>query len=132
VTTPPQPTALCPEEHAALAVEAWKKVVQTQEHFNEIWMKVITLYATVLAAVLSLYGVFLKDSSKHEFQIAGFEFDPIIAVCVAVFVASTLFYFVDKQWYYCLLLGAVYQGIGIANRWGDGLEEIKLGLKIAA
>lgn len=132
MTTPPKPSAPPAEERAALALEAWKKVVQTQEHFNEICMKVRTLYATVLAAILSLYGVFLKDTSKHGFNLAGLNFDPIIAVCVAVFVASTLFYFVDKQWYHRLLLGAVEQGAEIEDRWGEILPEIKLGSKITA
>jgi hypothetical protein len=132
VIPPLQPSVLTPKDHATLALEAWKKVVQTQEHFNEICMKVRTLYATVLAAVLSLYGVFLKDASKYAVKIAGFDFDPILAVCMAVFVASTLFYFVDKQWYHRLLLGAVDQGIEIEDRWGGVLPEIKLGSKIAA
>ena len=129
---PLKPSAPKPDEHAALALDVWKKVVQTQEHFNEICMKVRTLYATVLAAILSVYGVFLKDTTKHGIEIAGFDFDPILAVCVAVFVASTLFYFVDKQWYHRLLLGAVEQGAEIEERWGSILPEIKLGSKITA
>lgn len=131
MTTSPKPSAPPPEEHAAIALDAWKKVVQTQEHFNEICMKVRTLYATVLAAILSFYGVFLKDSSKHSLDVAVFKFDPIIAVCFAIFIASTLFYFVDKQWYHRLLLGAVEQGAAIEDRWGTILPEIKLGSKIS-
>lgn len=125
-----RPPAPSKEDYPALALDAWKKVVQTQEHFNEICMKVRTLYATVLAGILSLYGVFLKDSSRHGVNIANLEFDPIVAVCVAIFVTSTLFYFVDKHWYHRLLLGAVAQGREIEERWGDVMPEIRLGSKI--
>ena len=131
MTTPPQPSAPPPKEHALLALEAWKKVVQTQEHFNEICMKVRTLYATVLAAILSLYGVYLKDSKDHGIEISGFYFDPVLVVLVAVFISTTLFYFVDKEWYHRLLLGAVNQGAAIEKRWEEILPEIQLGSKIS-
>lgn len=128
----PNPSAPAKDEHASIALEAWKKVVQTQEHFNEICMKVRTLYATVLAAILSLYGVFLKDSKSHGFEIVGFYFDPVLVVLIAVFVSTTLFYFVDKEWYHRLLLGAVIQGAAIEERWKEVLPEIQLGSKISA
>lgn len=132
MNAPQEPSPPKKEDRASLALEAWKKVVQTQEHFNEICMKVRTLYATVLAGIISLYGVFLKDNSGHGFKIVGLDVDPILAICLAVFVTSTLFYFVDKEWYHRLLLGAVEQGAEIEGRWGDILPEIKLGSKITA
>ena len=128
--TAPKPNVPPIDEHAKIALEAWKKVVQTQEHFNEICMKVRTLYATVLAAILSLYGVFLKDSSDSGLKVAGLHFDAVMIVCIVVFVATTLFYFVDKEWYHRLLLGAVAQGAEIENRWANILPEIQLGAKI--
>ena len=118
-----------PDEHAKIALEAWKKVVQTQEHFNEICMKVRTLYATVLAAILSLYGVFMKDASGG-LSVGSASIDPIIFICLAIIVATTLFYFVDREWYHRLLLGAVEQGVAIENRWGSVLPEIQMGQKI--
>lgn len=128
----PRPLSLSREEHANIALEAWKKVVQTQEHFNEIEMKVRTLYATVLAAILSLYGVFMKDASKSGMDFGGLHADPILIVCFSIFVVSTLFYFVDRYWYHRLLLGAVLQGKEIEERWGSVLPEIQLGAKITA
>jgi len=127
----PKPTAPPAAERAALALEAWKKVVQTQEHFNEICMKVRTLYATVLAAILSLYGVILREPLNQSLHISGLSVDPFMAVCAAIFSVTTLFYFVDKEWYHRLLLGAVDQGIEIEKRWGDLLPEIQLGSKIS-
>ena len=122
---------MTPDENARIALEAWKKVVQTQEHFNEICMKVRTLYATVLAAILSLYGVFLKDQQSHRVSVSDVSFDPILAICFSIIVVTTLFYFVDKGWYHRLLLGAVSQGAEIERKWKSVLPEIQLGTKIS-
>lgn len=120
---------LSPNDHASLAVEAWKKVVQTQEHFNEICMKVRTLYATVVGAIVSFYGVFLRDKSPNV-QIGDLEFDQILPISFAVILVSSLFYFVDRHWYHRLLVGAVNQGIAIEARWVATLPEIGMGSKI--
>jgi len=120
---------LSPNDHAALAVDAWKKVVQTQEHFNEICMKVRTLYATVIGAIISFYGVFLRDKSPNV-EIGFVQFDQIIPISFAVFVVSVLFYFVDRHWYHRLLVGAVNQGIEIERLWASVLPEIAMGSKI--
>ena len=92
-------------------------------------MKVRTLYATVLAAILSLYGVFIKDRSE-DISIGSFTLDPSLFICLAVIVATALFYFVDRDWYHRLLLGAVEQGAAIEKRWASVLPEIQMGEKI--
>lgn len=117
-------------EHRALVVEVWKKVIQTQEHFNEICMKVRTLYATVVAAVLSVYGAFLRQAGD-ALQVQQFSISPIVPVSLAVVVVTSLFYFVDRYWYHRLLLGAVDQGKFIEDRWADVIPEIKMGAKIS-
>lgn len=118
-------------EHRMLALEAWKKVVQTQEHFNEICMKVRTLYATVIAVVLSVYGAFLKEGGA-EFHLGGIDVAPIVPILIAIIIVTRLFYFVDRHWYHRLLLGAVDQGTEIENRWQSIIPEIALGSKISA
>lgn len=119
------------DEHRKLAVEAWKKVVQTQEHFNEICMKVRTLYATVLAAIISVYGVVIKQSPQVV-QGGNVSVDAIVPVALAVTLSTALFYFVDRYWYHQLLLGSVDQGIEIEGRWANIIPEIALGSKISA
>ena len=112
------------------AISIWTKTVQTQEHFNEIGMKVRTMYATVLAGIISLYGIFVENSS--DIKISKITIDAIVPICIAVIVASTLFYFVDRYWYHRLLMGAVKQGSFIEERWKDHLPEMGMGGKISA
>ena len=118
-------------EYRNIAIEAWKKVVQTQEHFNEICMKVRTLYATVMAALISVYGVIVKQggnvNSDHIITI-----DPIIPISFAGILATALFYFTDRYWYHNLLLGAVDQGREIEDRWSSAIPELGMGSKISA
>jgi hypothetical protein len=115
--------------HRNAAVQIWIKVVQTQEHFNEIGMKVRTMYATVMAGILSLYGIFVEHSSHIVFWTVSI--DAIIPICFAIILMSTLFYFVDRYWYHRLLMGAVKQGAYIENRWKEILPELGMGQKIS-
>lgn len=118
-------------EDKGLAIEVWKKVVQTQEHFNEICMKVRTLYATVIAVILSVYGAFLKEGGSAV-HVAAVSVDPILPISLALVLVTYLFYFVDRFWYHQLLLGAVAQGAAIEKRWARALPEIQMGQEITA
>lgn len=118
-------------EHRALAVEVWKKVVQTQEHFNEICMKVRTLYATVIAVILSVYGAFLKEGGA-VMHVSRVAVDPIVPISLALVLVTYLFYFVDRYWYHQLLLGSVAQGAFIEERWGGIIPELSMGAQITA
>lgn len=118
-------------EHRTLAIEVWKKVVQTQEHFNEICMKVRTLYATVIAVILSVYGAFLKEGGNIV-HAAGVSVNPVVPIALAILLVTYLFYFVDRFWYHQLLLGSVAQGAFIEERWAKVLPEIQMGREITA
>jgi hypothetical protein len=127
-----QPPAIPDDaEHRALAIDVWKKVVQTQEHFNEICMKVRTLYATVIAVILSVYGAFLKEGGT-AMHVSVVAVNPIVPISLAVVLVTYLFYFVDRYWYHQLLLGSVAQGAFIEKRWGEIIPEIKMGAEITA
>jgi hypothetical protein len=114
-----------------LAIEISKKVVQTQEHFNDICMKVRTLYGTVIAVILSVYGAFLKGggTAMHVNVVAV---DPIVPISLALVLVTYLFYFVDRYWYHQLLLGSVAQGAFIEERWGTIIPELRMGAQITA
>lgn len=117
-------------EQRKIALEAWKKVVQTQEHFNEICMKVRTLYATVMAALISVYGLLSKQPSAAVDDTI-FRVDPILPISIAGVLVTALFYFTDRYWYHNLLLGAVDQGREIEERWKTAIPDISMGSKIS-
>ena len=110
-------------------VTIWSRVVQTQEHFNDICMRVRTLYATVIAAIVASYGV-LIEHSKQVIAFDNVEIDALGPMTLAASLAAYLFYFVDRYWYHSLLLGAVDQGADIESQWADRIPELQLGRKI--
>jgi hypothetical protein len=110
-------------------VTIWSRVVQTQEHFNDICMRVRTLYATVIAAIIASYGV-LIENSKQSFALDKVEIDALVPLTLAASLAAYLFYFVDRHWYHSLLLGAVAQGAEIEAKWAHKMPEMQLGSKI--
>lgn len=118
-------------DHRILAIEVWKKVVQTQEHFNEICMKVRTLFATVIAVILSVYGAFLKGGAAPV-HVSLLAIDPIVPIALALVIVTYLFYFVDRYWYHQLLLGSVAQGRFIEERWAKIIPELRMGAEITA
>jgi hypothetical protein len=110
-------------------VTIWSRVVQTQEHFNDICMRVRTLYATVIAAIIASYGV-LIENSKQSIALDKVEIDAVVPMTLAASLAAYLFYFVDRHWYHSLLLGAVAQGAEIESKWAHKIPELQLGSKI--
>ena len=96
-------------EKLKLQVDVWKKVVDVQQHFNDLEMKVRNFGLLIISAFISAIGVSLK--SHYEVPLFGVDF-PVgsIIALVALFVWNLVF-FVDVYWYHPLLKGAVVKGI---------------------
>ncbi len=75
-------------------IEAWKQVVAVQMHFNEMAMKLRAIALTLVAALITAEG--LKDAGG--------------AALAAALVVWLAFYFMDRFWYHCLLIGSVLYG----------------------
>ena len=95
-------------EQVKLQLDAWKAVVQVQQHFNDIGLKVRGLAITLLTAVLGAATVALKEGTRVDVLGAGVRLGSL--VLAMGLVIWMLFYFVDQIWYHRLLLGAVKQG----------------------
>lgn len=133
MATPPSsnaPVAPTPEQ-LDRAVTVWERVVGTQEHFNDMCMRVRTLYATLIGTLIAAYG-FLIDKSKDSLSVAGGTVNAIIPIAIAGALLAAMFYFVDRYWYHALLKGAVDQGAEIEARWASHIPELQMGSKISA
>jgi hypothetical protein len=125
----PTPSHTTDRERLKLVVDIWKHAVGVQMHFNDMGMKIRTLYFTILAAAMGLVGVVQEKVIVIQ--------SPPITVDLALFVVTTvipismLFYFLDKHWYHRLLLGAVNHCIFIETKYKDVLPEIALGAAIS-
>jgi hypothetical protein len=89
------------KERVDVALEAWKKTVDVQMHFNDIEIRIRNLAITVVGAVFSVAGLILKDDRTSNLPGAVVLLGGIL--CLA-------FFFMDGGWYHRLLHGAVEHG----------------------
>jgi hypothetical protein len=114
------------DERAKLLVEAWKKTVDVQQHFNDIEMRVRNLALTILGAVVA-FAKFLDLRGEGAAAVLpqGFLF-------IALVVLIAAFWFMDKHWYHRLLMGAVMEGAALEKALNDLGVPITLGTNISA
>lgn len=101
-----------PEIARALApgqIEIWKKIIDVQQHFNDLELRVRNFALIVTGAFLGLGGYAIKDGGI----INAFGLDVSVAGVVVVSAVLPLlaFYFMDRLWYHRLLDGSVQAGI---------------------
>ncbi|MGF1786992.1 hypothetical protein L4D00_14450 [Photobacterium swingsii] len=111
-------------EKLKLNVDIWKKVVDVQQHFNDLEMKVRNFGLLIISAFISAIGVSLKSQYEVTFgdmsvPIAGF-------LSLGALVVWLLVFFVDVYWYHPLLKGAVKQGLALEQQLKTDLPNIGL------
>ncbi|WP_345844786.1 hypothetical protein [Shewanella algae] len=108
------------EKKAELSVDIWKQVISTQEHFNELEMKLRNFAILILSAFIGAAGVSLKENIFfYDINISS------IIIWGGMLVWLT-FYLADRFWYHPLLKGAVNQGVIIENELKEILPAINL------
>jgi hypothetical protein len=98
-------------EMLKLQVEIWKKVVQTQEHFNDLGLRIRNFAILLLAAFLGIGGYALKEQTIVPFL--GFNLSLAGLIVLSSVLPWKAFYLMDKFWYHRLLKGSVNAGIPI-------------------
>ena len=105
-------------------IDIWKKVVDVQQHFNDMEMRIRNYAITLLVAVLGAAALGIKEGISVP--ILGVR-PPLGALVLAAgLVGWIAFYLMDRLWYHRLLHGAVVQGMEIENRLKPVLPEIAL------
>lgn len=96
------------EEETKLLVEAWKQVVQTQMHFNDLGLRIRNFAFLLTGAFIALGGYAIREGGS----VIIFSLE--ISIASAIIFASILpllgVFFMDRMWYHPLLLGAVIEG----------------------
>jgi hypothetical protein len=105
-------------------VEIWKTVVGVQMHFNDIEMRIRSVFITLVLALCASVG-FLTDK-KPAVLVGGITIYFVALVPLLGVVATYLFYFIDRHWYHRLLVGAVKHAIDIEKRHAAILPELSL------
>ena len=112
------------------SIEAWKKSIEVQQHFNEICMKIRNFYISFIAALLAFIGVIAGRSSDPFFELGLYKVHIALPVISAIIIATYLFYFIDRHWYHRLLVGSVQNAIKIEERLKDEVYGIELSTTI--
>lgn len=109
-------------------VEIWKKIVDVQQHFNDLELRIRNFALAVSGAFLGLGGYAIKDGGFTtlfgvDVSVAG------IVVFAAIFPLAA-FYFMDRLWYHRLLEGSVAAGIAAERALGLLGLKCELGTEI--
>src|SRR5262249_36146461 len=96
------------EKQAALVLDAWKKTVDVQQHFNHIEMDIRKTAVTLVGGAIGAAAVVADRSVKVT--IDWFEIPATTCILLAGCVAWAGFAFMDYGWYHRLLKGAVVEG----------------------
>lgn len=109
-------------------IEIWKKIVDVQQHFNDLELRIRNFALIVTGAFLGLGGYAIKDAGIVK--LFGLEVSIAGLVVVSAIFPLTAFYFMDRLWYHRLLDGSVYAGIEAETALKDLGYKVDLGSKI--
>lgn len=113
-----------------VAVEIWKKIVDVQQHFNDLELRIRNFALIVTGAFLAFGGAAIREASRVTFFGAS---TPIASLIVFAAILPLLaFYFMDKYWYHRLLDGAVRAGAAAEKDLQSMGYNIELGASISA
>jgi hypothetical protein len=118
-----------PSPLAAGQIEIWKKIVDVQQHFNDLELRVRNFALIVTGAFLGLGGYAIKDAG----MINAFGVAVSVAglVVFSAIVPLFAFYFMDRLWYHRLLDGSVSAGIEAESALKELGYKVDLGSKIS-
>jgi hypothetical protein len=118
-----------PSPLGAGQIEIWKKIVDVQQHFNDLELRIRNFALIVTGAFLGLGGYAIKDAG----MIGAFGFEVSVAglVVLSAIIPLFAFYFMDRLWYHRLLEGSVGAGIEAESALKELGYKVGLGSKIS-
>jgi hypothetical protein len=110
-------------------IEIWKKIVDVQQHFNDLELRIRNFALIVTGAFLGLGGYAIKDGGV--FNAFGIEVSLAGLIVVSAIFPLLAFYFMDRLWYHRLLDGSVQAGIEAETALKALGYKVDLGSKIS-
>ncbi len=94
-------------------LEAWKKTIDVQQHFNDLELRIRNFAVTALVAIFGVAGVAIQNKIAVKF----FNINTSLAswLFLAGLIGWLAFYYMDRFWYHRLLVGAVKHGEAIED-----------------
>lgn len=107
-------------ENIKTVVEIWKKIVDAQQHFNDIELRIRNFALTGFTFIIAGIGFCLKE----KIYFGGLPLTLFIGLAGIMLLSA--FYLMDKLWYHRLLHGAVDHGRFLEQKWRFKLPELSL------
>lgn len=117
-------------DELAAKVEVWKKIVDVQQHFNDLELRIRNFALIVTGAFLGLGGYAIKDGGS--LTVAGLNVSSASLIVAAALVPLMAFYLMDRLWYHRLLEGSVTAGISAEGELNQSNISVKLGTCVSA
>lgn len=114
---------------AAGQIEIWKKIVDVQQHFNDLELRIRNFALIVTGALLGFGGYAIKDGGI--ISVFGVKMTVAGLVVLSAILPLFAFYFMDRLWYHRLLEGSVQAGIEAETILKDLGYKVDLGKKIS-
>jgi len=109
--------------------EVWKKIVDVQQHFNDLELRIRNFALIVTGAFLGLGGYAIKDGGFVN--VVGRDISSAALIVGASLLPLVAFYLMDRLWYHRLLDGSVAAGISAESELKKLGVVVDLGVKIS-
>lgn len=117
------------EKKVSILVEAWKKTVDVQQHFNDLEMRIRNYGLTLVTAAIAAATLAFRE--HLQVHLCGLS-APLGAVGILAITPIWLcFYMMDRFWYHQFLVGAVNHGLSIERRLHSVFPEFGLAESIS-
>lgn len=110
-------------------VEVWKKIVDVQQHFNDLELRIRNFALIVTGAFIGLGGYAIKDGGTAALFGVHVSVAGLVVFCSLLPLAA--FYLMDRLWYHRLLDGSVAAATPVEARLREMGLTIELGTKIS-
>lgn len=101
----------------AAQIEVWKKIVDVQQHFNDLELRIRNFALIVTGAFIGLGGYALKDGGFVHLWGCRMSVSGLVVACSILPLFA--FYLMDRLWYHRLLDGAVQAATPVEGRLRD-------------
>ena len=125
------------EQQRTQIIEIWKTIVEVQRHFNDIAMRIRSMFITILLALFAAIGFLLDKKPSFEISDYNIQFATILPL-FGIF-GAWLFYFIDRYWYHrlqgkngnrgcstLLIVGSVKHALEIEKKYKSEIPELSL------
>lgn len=105
-------------------IQIWTKIIDVQQHFNDIALRIRNIALTVFTFIIGGIGYTTKDNLSIIISDNVVPYSTVLAALGIVIVSA--FFYMDRFWYHNLRVGSVKQGAMIEKKWGNIIPELNL------